>query len=341
MRIPGIHVSRLGKVFALGLALACVNLPQQPVHAQSGAATIADLIMQTTVIDATVMMPPAVPMPRKRPGGVRAHTASASPANIRTRAPWAPATLNAGRISSAERKAVDQAISLISKGDFAGARRIANGLRHPVAKGTVQYIILRQPKNGSSVDDYAAFLFKYADWPTERIRSRMEAAMIEQSPAPASVLHILNAFPPVSGKGRLALALAQQATGQTAQARATIRASWRRGDIYGKAAEDIAMRRLSGHLGGNDHAVRMRALFYNDDNVSGLRAAARLDAAQAKLGKAWPRSTSAPRMPAPCSTPCRAACTPTPPTTSSRSSGIAAPARNLPPHSAWPRRHGM
>lgn len=47
------------------------------------------------------------------------------------------------------------------------------------------------------------------------------------------------------------------------------------------------MRRLSGHLGGNDHAVRMRALFYNDDNVSGLRAAARLDAAQAKLGKAW------------------------------------------------------
>ena len=278
----------IAKSALLGFVLACTTAPHGQDVAQSSAQSISDLIFQATAADATMLLPQTVPMPRRKPGGAaRPIQASLPAAQTAVQQQWAPRVLNAGAIPRSEQTAVKDAIAKIDKGEFSDAWQIASRLTHPAAKGVVQYIILRQSNNGRSVDDYAGFLFAYHDWPTERIRARMEDAMIEQDTSAPSALHILNAFPPLSGPGHLALALAEQATGNGKAAARTIRSAWTSGELFGHDGEDRAMRILGRYLTKNDHAVRMRALFYNDDNVSGLRAAARLDAGQRKLGEAW------------------------------------------------------
>ncbi|MFN0263402.1 lytic transglycosylase domain-containing protein [Tepidamorphus sp. 3E244] len=282
----------IAKPIALGLALACVNAPGGKTSAQTTVGSIADLIQQAApgtqgVSAETVSLPQSVPMPRNRPQRAAASISAPMQTQPAQRAAWSPRVLQAGEVSSAERKKVDEAIGLIRKGQFSSARAIGKGLRHPVAKGVIEYMILRQANSGSSVDDFAAFLFTYADWPTESIRSRMEDVMIDEQPKPATVKHILSAFPPESGKGRLALALAQQATGEKQAARQTILHSWRTGDIYGNDGEARALKVLGQYLDTNDDRIRLRALFYNDDNISGMRAAERLGGADKKLGLAW------------------------------------------------------
>ncbi|MCB1477794.1 MAG: lytic transglycosylase domain-containing protein [Rhodobiaceae bacterium] len=277
----------IAKSAVLGIVLACTTAPHGGVVAQTGAQSIGDLILQATTGE-SVQLPSAIPMPRRKPAGsVRPMQASIQTTRPAVEQQWAPRVIQAGAIPRAEQSAVKNAIALIDKGQFSDAWQIAAGLKHPAAKGVVQYIILRQSNSGRSVDDYAHFLFANADWPTERIRARMENAMIEQGVSAPSALHILSAFPPESGDGHLALALAQQATGNGKAAAQTIRSSWVSGEIFGKDGEEQAMRVLGRYLTKNDHEVRMRALFYNDDNISGLRAAARLDAGQRKLGEAW------------------------------------------------------
>lgn len=280
-------ISPVLKTCVLGIALAATTLPQAHLSAQGSPQSITDLLQQAP--DASVRIKSVIPIPPRRPARASIASTASIPAATAAvqRRMWTPQSVGAGQVSPADRTKVKQAIALIGKGDLSGARKIAATASHPVARGVVEYIVLRQANTGVPVDDYAKFLFAHADWPTERIRSRMEDAMLEQRTSATTVLRLLGSFPPVSGKGELALALAHQATGNGKQAARIIRSAWRGGEIFGNTAEATAMRQLGRYLTKADHTVRMRALLYNDDNVSGLRAASYLDGNQKKLAAAW------------------------------------------------------
>ncbi|MCC0052607.1 MAG: lytic transglycosylase domain-containing protein [Rhodobiaceae bacterium] len=276
----------LAKATLVGVLLSCISLPRANLAAQQTSPnTIADLIRHAAPGSA-VTVPQAIPLPPRKP--VRATNAAlASAPAARPVETWTPQTTRAGDISRADKGRVKQAIALIDKGDFSGARAIAAGMSHPVARGVVEYIILRQARDGIAVSDYAAFLSAHRDWPTERIQARMEAALIEQDVPATAALKVLGAFPPVSGEGHLALALAYQASGRKKEAAAIIRTAWRTGESFGEKGEQHAARQLGSYLGTADSALRMRVLLYDERNAEGLRAASYLDAGQKKLAEAW------------------------------------------------------
>ncbi len=271
-------------IAALGFVLAAAS--SQAIASQSQPFTITDLIEQDG--GTGWQAPQSIPSPRARPRPQsNAPVAAAPGATTPARTPWMPRLVNAGRISQAERNRVATAIRHIERKEFARARSLTNEIRHPVARATATYVALRHKANNAPVGDYIRFVFEQPDWPTERIRANMEARLVAQPPDPASVIRTLTAFPPESGNGHLALALAYDAMGDRNRAAATIRAAWRAGELFGKNNEALARKRLGKHLTANDHAVRLRALLYNEDNVSGLRAGQYLGGAQLKLAKAW------------------------------------------------------
>lgn len=124
----------------------------------------------------------------------------------------------------AEGRILAAALEAAAGGDWARAGALAATTGDRVAGDILLW--LRLARGEGSWPEYEAFLAAHPDWPNlDRLRAEAERAMPARL-APAEVLRLFAADPPLSWRGALALAAAQRATGRGAEAEATLRAAW-------------------------------------------------------------------------------------------------------------------
>ena len=254
-----------------------------------------------------------IPLPRPRPA-IRSErlqktaTAAIPPSNVYSRAsdsvktpvtapalavpamrprPSAPLAMAATAATSPlDLGAVKQAIELVHKGRTEQATSIEGTISDPLARKLVEWIILRSDEADLDSPRYAAFIAANPTWPgITALRRRAEAALWQQQADPRAVLNFFAAEPPLTGKGRLALARALLAEGDRAGAQATIHLAWRK-DGFSADVEDQARAIFGEFITPADDKARMDTRFDVDDEEAGTRAARQLGPVGLSIAKA-------------------------------------------------------
>ncbi len=232
------------------------------------------------------------PLPRPRPSQPAAQPnavdkrAASSPAT-----PPAPATPPPGTPLTelpplTDLNAVRQAIELIRKGKHKDATELARGMKDQAAKNVVEWFLLRSDDNMVSFDRYASFIANNPEWPSIWFfRRRAEAALWRERREAATVRAFFRKYPPLTAKGKFALARALAAQGERGEAEALVRDAWRN-DPFTPDVEAAAYDMFEKYLTREDHKVRMDRRLNVEDVEAGMRAANRLGGVDQAIARA-------------------------------------------------------
>ena len=181
---------------------------------------------------------------------------------------------------------VKSAIENVRRGATNKASEIEASIFDPVARKLVEWLILRDDHNGVGSRRYLAFIAANPSWPSlAAFRRRAEAMLWNEKPKPTQVLRFFEETPPQTGAGRLVLARALLAQGDSEGAKAQIREAWR----YGAMSADFEKQVLENYsefLTRVDHKARMEKRLFAGDHEAALRMARRLGAADLAIAQA-------------------------------------------------------
>ncbi len=131
----------------------------------------------------------------------------------------------------------------LAHGDFVRARAVADRLADPLLLDHVRRTwALARPRT-VPLTEVTALLARRPHWPGAATLRRIVERRLDELP-PAARDAFLARFPPLTGRGRLALAERLAARGETARARALVRAAWPEAELG--AAEERDWRRRFG-----------------------------------------------------------------------------------------------
>jgi hypothetical protein len=190
----------------------------------------------------------AVPLPRARPDSSGAFApARAATRGTSTGLPQPPAVPLAQtptpQTSDPDVALVKSAIDSLRSGGADKATGVQATISDPAARKLVEWIILRSDRNGAGSARYTAFIAANPSWPSlAMFRRRAEALLWVENVKPAQVLGFFNGSPPQSGMGRLVLARALHAQGDTEGARAQVREAWRNDPMSADVEKQVAMK---------------------------------------------------------------------------------------------------
>lgn len=208
---------------------------------------------------------------------------------VRTeRKPSLPAVVAAtSSTSQADLGALQNVIDLVRRNKQTEATQAQAAIGDPVARKLAEWIILRSPGNGASVERYHTFVAANPGWPSQIfMRRRAEAALWDDRRDDAAVLAWFQNETPLSTKGKLVLARALLARGERANAERLVRDAWVNDDVVGPAMESAILDQFGALLGPSDHKARMDTLLYDNAYDAALRAAQRLGSDQVALARA-------------------------------------------------------
>jgi soluble lytic murein transglycosylase len=187
--------------------------------------------------------------------------------------------------SEAEIALVKSAIETLRKGSASEATRIEATISDPAARKLVEWIILRSEHSGSDSARFLAFIEANPNWPNlAMFRRRAEAMMWNEGVKPARVLSFFKDSPPQCGMGRLVLARALLAQGDSEGAKALVREAWRNDPISADVEKQV-LEKYSDFLTRADHKARVEKRFSVADNEAAMRAAHRLGAADVAIAR--------------------------------------------------------
>jgi soluble lytic murein transglycosylase len=219
------------------------------------------------------------------PGGPTAVTLTAVAETTPARpavAPVANLTISAEDLSS-----LKQAIMLARNSKTGPATDLQKSIGDPLARKLIEWVLLRSENNTADYSRYAAFIGANPSWPSlGLLRRRAEAMVWQEQPDPAFVRAMFAKEPPLTGKGRLALARALLAFGDRAAAQAQVRETWRN-EALSMELEDQVLDGFNDLLTPADHKVRMDKRFYVEDVDAGLRAAGHVGPTAMAIARAW------------------------------------------------------
>jgi soluble lytic murein transglycosylase len=234
--------------------------------------------------EATVAGPPADGRP------MRLHVAPAIRLHVtppRRGAPFVTAAVAAtSSTSQADKAALKKVIALVNKGRQDDATAAEAAISDPVARKLAEWIILRSPDNGASFERYRAFIAANPSWPSLRfLRKRLEATLWDDKRDDQVVWSWFGHEPPLSAKGRLALAKAMLDRGDRAGAAKLVRETWRNDDLS-EATEHTVLDLFGALLRPADHVARLDTLLYGSERHTAMREARRLGIGYVALAKA-------------------------------------------------------
>ena len=112
-------------------------------------------------------------------------------------------------LNEAEARLLNQALEAARARDIEGARSIAAGIAHPVARKLVDWALVDTSADLMSFEELARARVTFADWP--RAESRVmagERAISSSSASPEAVIAFFDGHPPLTVEGAIGLALA-------------------------------------------------------------------------------------------------------------------------------------
>src|SRR5262249_16107090 len=186
----------------------------------------------------------------------------------------------------AEMGRVKSAMEALRHGGASKATEVAATISDPVARKLVEWIILRSDHSGAESKRFLAFIAENPNWPSlGMFRKRAEAMLWVENAKPAYVLSFFKDSPPQSGMGRLVLARALIAQGDTEAAKPLIQEAWRNHSLSADAEKQV-LERYSEFLTRADLKARLEKRVIASDNEAALRAARRLGGAEVAIAQA-------------------------------------------------------
>ena len=187
--------------------------------------------------------------------------------------------------SEADVALVKNTIETLRKGGASKATAVAAAISDPVARKLVEWIILRSDHNGADSARYTAFMTANPSWPSlGAFRRRAEAMLWVENAKPARVMSFFDGSPPQSAMGRLVLARALTAQGDTDSAKALVRDTWRNDPIPAEVEKQV-LESYPDLLSRADHKARMEKRLVAGDKDSAMRAAKRLGGADLAIAQ--------------------------------------------------------
>jgi peptidoglycan lytic transglycosylase len=191
-----------------------------------------------------------------------------------------------GPASAEDVARVKTAVGLARQGKSSQATDEQRAISDPAARKLVEWAILRSDNNNADFPRYAAFLAANPGWPAiGALRRRAEAMLWVENVEPAKVRAFFGKDPPLTTRGRFALARALIAQGDRAGAQGYVREAWRN-DSFGSDLEDDAMEAFGNLITTADHKARMDMRLYAEDAESAMRSAGRAGGNASTIAKA-------------------------------------------------------
>jgi soluble lytic murein transglycosylase len=191
-----------------------------------------------------------------------------------------------GPASAADVASVKTAVGLARQGKTSQATDEQRAISDPAARKLVEWAILRSDNNDADFPRYAAFIAANPSWPAiGALRRRAEAMLWVENVEPAKVRAFFAKEPPLTARGRFALARALIAHGDRAGAQGYVREAWRN-ESFGPDLEDDAMEAFGNLITTADHKARMDMRLYAEDVESAMRSAGRAGGNAPTIAKA-------------------------------------------------------
>jgi soluble lytic murein transglycosylase len=191
-----------------------------------------------------------------------------------------------GPASAEDVARVKTAVGLARQGKSSQATDEQRAISDPAARKLVEWAILRSDNNNADYPRYAAFIAANPSWPAiGALRRRAEAMLWVENVEPAKVRAFFAKEPPLTARGRFALARALIAQGDRAGAQGYVREAWRN-DSFGSDLEDDAMEAFGNLITTADHKARMDMRLYAEDVEAAMRSAGRAGSNASTIAKA-------------------------------------------------------
>lgn len=172
----------------------------------------------------------------------------------------APASA-AAYASESDLAALDAVKKAVAKRDFTGARSLARQISDPNARTLGEWYYFEAEDPLISIEAADAFLDAHPEWPsTGKIQIHAEKRMTSTLPA-SQVMAFFQSRDPLTGEGKLQLARAQFANGETDAAILHIKDAWRKNN-FTLGDEQRLIASYGGRLNQDDHIARVDRLLF-------------------------------------------------------------------------------
>ncbi len=214
--------------------------------------------------------------------GQQSQTAPA-PANAQASAYTPPPALP----SMSERMRLRSGLAAAESRDWVGLAQLRDGATDPLVRRMLQWRLATANESPLNFNDLSQALTELQGWPGRAtMRTRAEQAILESRLTPQERITFLRGDGgPITGDGRMALAVALKDAGQRSEAVTLARAAWR-DDVLSTAMEDRAIAEFSSSLSAEDHAARVSALLWRNQHTAARRLLSRVSTADRLLAEA-------------------------------------------------------
>lgn len=219
---------------------------------------------------------------------------AASGAGQQGTAPQAPDNLNAAltlpnppRVADTELARLRDGLAAADNEDWAGLAQLRDGASDPLVKKLLEWRWASAQRAPLYFDDLRTALNDLQGWPGRTsMRQRAEQAIFDSRLSAAErVAFLQQENGPLTGDGRIALAIAERDMGQSAQALATARAAWRENSLT-DAGQAAATSAFGESFSSSDYADRVGMLLWRGERSEAQRLLPRLGPADRALANA-------------------------------------------------------
>ncbi|MCA8886933.1 MAG: lytic transglycosylase domain-containing protein, partial [Hyphomonadaceae bacterium] len=189
--------------------------------------------------------------------------------------------------SAAERMRLRDGLAAAENRDWGSVASLRDSATDPLVRRMLQWRWAAATDAPLYFADIKQALDELQGWPGRTtMRQRAEQAIFDSTLSPQERIAFLRQDGgPITGDGRIALAMALRDAGQLSEANEIARATWR-DDALTSATEDRALQQFSSVLTQKDHAARVSGLLWRDQRTAAQRLFSRISPADRALAQA-------------------------------------------------------
>ncbi len=189
--------------------------------------------------------------------------------------------------SATERTRLRSGLAAAEARDWVGLAQLRDSATDPLIRRMLQWRLATSTDAPLTFNDLSQALTELQGWPGRTtMRTRAEQAILDARLTPQERISFLRADNgPITGDGRMALAISLKEAGQRSEA-ATIAATAWREDALSTAMEDRALAEFSSNLSSEDHAARVSGLLWRNQHTAARRLFSRIPTADRLLAEA-------------------------------------------------------
>jgi soluble lytic murein transglycosylase len=189
--------------------------------------------------------------------------------------------------SAGERMRLRDGLAAAESGDWIGLAALRDNATDPLVRRMLQWRWAASNEAPLYFADISQALTELQGWPGRNtMRARAEQAIFDSRLSAAErVAFLRQDGGPVTGDGRIALAMALRELGQRSEANEIARAAWRE-DALTTATEDRALAVFGSVFTAQDHADRVSGLLWRDQRTAAQRLFSELSSADRALARA-------------------------------------------------------